>query len=141
MANKVGRKPSIDESTLKQLEGAFANGATDVEACFLAKISHQTLYNYQKEYPEFIERKEGLKNMIKYIAKQKVKQTIETELGCDTSKWYLERKGKDEGFSNRTEHTGADGKDLNITVINYGDNNDSLQLPTENISTTVIESD
>lgn len=136
----VGRPNAIDELTLKKLEDAFSNGGTDREACFLANISQQTLYNYQKEHPEFIERKESLKDMIKFQAKQRVKEAIIAEKTCDTAKWYLERKGKDEGFSPRTEVTGKDGKDLQVNIINYGDNN-TPQLQSSSLSDNIPESD
>ncbi len=108
----AGRKTLMTEETVHVLESAFSNGATDLEACFMAGISKQTLYNYQEKYPEFVDRKEGLKNMIKFRAKQRIKEEIENEKGCETSKWYVERKGKDEGFSSRQEVTGANGKNL-----------------------------
>lgn len=107
----AGRPTKIDELVLQKLENAFSNGATDTEACFLAEISPATLYNYQKEFPEFLERKEALKEMTKYQAKVVVKQAIHKE-NTLTAEWYLERKAKDEGFSRRTELTGANGKDL-----------------------------
>ena len=34
--NKVGAPSKIDEITLKKLEDAFSNDATDIQACFLA---------------------------------------------------------------------------------------------------------
>lgn len=111
MARSVGQPTIMTELTLKVLDEAFSNGATDREACFLAEISQQTLYNYQKEHPEYVERKESLKEMTKYQAKLVVKQAI-VENKVDTAEWYLERKGKDEGFSTRQELTGPNGKDL-----------------------------
>lgn len=115
--NSVGRPPVIDENKLKQLEVFFSNGATDREACFLAGISQQTLYNYQKDHPEFIERKEALKDMIKYQAKVNIQHAIVNEKDIDKSQWYLERKGKDEGFNSRTELTGKDGEQLQAQPI------------------------
>jgi len=138
MTNSVGRPISIDEMTLKILEDAFSNGATDVEACFLANISGQTLYNYQKKHPDFIERKQALKDMIKYQAKRNVVDRIKSG-DIQQSNWWLDRKGKDEGFNVRQEVTGADGKDLTIQVIKYGDYNNSLQLPTETLPDTTTE--
>ena len=38
----------------------------------------------------------------------------------DVSKNIASTLGKDEGYSTRTEQTGKDGADLNITLINYG---------------------
>ena len=59
--NKGGRPPIMTDDTIKKLEEVFALGGSDSEACFYANISKQTLYNYQKEHPEFVDRKEALK--------------------------------------------------------------------------------
>ena len=99
---------------MKLIEQAFSFGATDLEACFYAGISKDALYDYQVKNPEFTERKEGLKNNLKLIAKNVLGKSIEGGNETD-AKWYLERKCKDE-FSLRNEHTGAEGKDLNFTI-------------------------
>jgi len=123
-----GRPTIMDEITLQKLEGAFANDATDEQACFIAKISKQTLYNYQKEHPEFIDRKQALKSMVTYQAKYNLKELIysqEKELEkerIEASKWILPKREKDI-YSERNELTGKDGKDLTVNVIKYGDNN------------------
>jgi hypothetical protein len=46
---------------VNKLEEAFLMGCTDLEACLFADISKQTLYNYQESHPEFVDRKESLK--------------------------------------------------------------------------------
>lgn len=111
----VGRPTLIDDLTLQKLEEAFSNGATDLEACFLANISKSTLYNYQNKHPEFVERKEALKDMIKYQAKKVVKEAIISG-DKQQANWYLERKAKDDGFSPRHELTGAGGDKLIGTI-------------------------
>ena len=110
-SNPNGRPTKMTKETIGILEEAFLNGATDRQACFQASISIQTLYNYGKENDGFLERKESLKEMTKYRAKINVSKAIE-EGDKGLSQWYLERKGKDEGFSTRIEQTGADGKEL-----------------------------
>lgn len=106
-----GRPTVFDDITLKKLEDAFANDATDVQACFLANISPASLYNYQKEHPGFLERKNALKAMTAYQAKKNIKDKI-MEGDTEKSMWYVERKEKNEGFSTRQEVTGAEGKNL-----------------------------
>lgn len=96
-----GRPTKMTPETLKILEDAFSVGATDKEASFLANISTTTLYNYCKEYPEFLERKEALKDMPKYKAKKNIVGDIDKGIVA-TSQWYAERKMKEE-FSNRTD--------------------------------------
>lgn len=106
----TGRPTIMTPETIAKLEEAFANGASDLEACFYAGIGKSTLYNYQVEFPEFLERKEGLKDMIKYRARKNIADKI-TAGDIDTSRWYAERRLKDE-FSARTEQTGANGMPL-----------------------------
>ena len=103
---KGGRPTKMTELTVKKLEEAFSNGASDVEACFIAGISKECLYQYQDKFPSFVDRKFALKEMIKYQAKIKVKQAIEKEKQPDTAKWYLERKDKE--FKNKTDITSDD---------------------------------
>ncbi len=101
MANQVGRPTLMTPSVLKKLEEVFALGGTDQEACFYANISHQTLYNYQKENPEFVERKEALKNSPILKARQTV---VEALIEPEYAFKYLERKKKDEfGASTKIE--------------------------------------
>lgn len=110
--SEVGRPTVMTPETLHKLDEAFLNDLTDEQACFFADIAPSTLYKYQEEHPEYTERKRLLKEDTKIKAKLKVKQQIEVEEGAETAKWYLERKAKNEGFSARTELTGADGEKL-----------------------------
>jgi hypothetical protein len=95
--------------TLKKLEEAFAIGASDAEACFYADISHETLYTYQDKHPEFLERKNALKERPVLLARQTVVKSLESN--PELAMKYLERKRRKE-FAQRQELTGADGKDL-----------------------------
>jgi hypothetical protein len=119
---EMGRPTVFDETTLQKLEGAFANDATDEQACFIANISPSSLYNYQKEHPDFLERKKALKDMIKYQAKLRVKEAIEKEDRPDTSKWYLERK--DNEFKNKTDITSND-ESLQPILVKFIDKNEN----------------
>lgn len=132
MAHPGGRPTVVTESVIGKLEEAYSNGASDTEACFIAGISKQALYDYQAKNPEFTDRKFALKEMIKYQAKSILKKKLD-EKDSEMAKWYLERKGKDEGFSIRTEHTGKDGVDLLPKPIASVQRDDSVQ---ENKPTT-----
>lgn len=123
MSNPIGRPNKIDDMVLKKLEEVFAIGGTDKEACFYADISHQTLYNYQQEHPEFVERKEALKERPILKARKEVVNGIEGN--PEFALKYLERKKKAE-FSLRTEHTGEDGAplfDSLVEIIKHGSSN------------------
>lgn len=106
----TGRPTVMTPAVIAKLEEAFNNGATDLEACFLADISKDALYDYCKVHPEFSERKEALKNMPKYQAKMNIVKEINNG-DAEISQWYLERRAKDE-FSTRNELTGKDGENL-----------------------------
>ena len=111
-----GRKTIMTPEIINKLEQAFSLGCSDVEACLFANIGKSTLYNYQNEHPEFVERKEQLKESLVL----KARNVIATALNNDdenTAKWYLERKKKAE-FSTRQELTGEDGASLQPPVIN-----------------------
>lgn len=104
----AGRPTKITEAVLKKLEIAFALGCTDEEACFDAGISHQTLYNYQHKHPEFIDRKQGLKNRPITIARKSVINNMKKD--GKLALQYLERKKKDEfAPMSKTEHSGSIG--------------------------------
>jgi hypothetical protein len=113
--NPEGRPTVMTPETVQILEAAFSEGASDVEACFLANISKQTLYSYQEKHPEFVDRKEALKEMVKFQAKKVIKKAIDRG-DIDTAKWYAERKIKEE-FSTRNELTGKNGEDLKTQPI------------------------
>jgi hypothetical protein len=98
--NEVGRPTIMTPETIDKLEHAFALGCTDLEACFYADIGKTTLYNYQKENPKFVERKERLKENPTLIARTTVVREI-AEKG-DLALKYLERKCQDE-FSTKQD--------------------------------------
>jgi len=80
--------------TVNKLITAFALGCTDIEACCYADISKQTLYDYQKQNPEFVDRKERLKQTPVLQARSTLVKSMKTDK--DTAKWFLERKLKKE---------------------------------------------
>lgn len=109
--NKVGRPTVMTEAVLFKLETLFAQGLSDREACLIADISTSAFYNYCEENPDFKERKELLKDKPKIKAKLNIAESIEKG-DIDDSKWYLERKAKDE-FSTKQEIAG----DINISKL------------------------
>jgi len=99
---KCGRPTVIDENAIRILEGAFADGASDEMACFLANVSTTAFYQYQKKNPKFKERKAFLKEQVKYQAKKNIRDAIAAG-DIHQSNWYLERKASDE-FSTKQIH-------------------------------------
>lgn len=113
----AGRPTKFDESTLQKLNEAFAIGASDKEACFYADVSPAALYNYQEKHPEFVERKEALKERPVLLARQTVLKSMESDPA--TARWYLERKSRQE-FATRTEV--EQSGELNLKLKDLEDN-------------------
>jgi len=83
-----GRPTVMTDATVQKLEEAFLMGCSDQEACLNADISKATLYNYQKEHPEFLDRKARLKENPFLLART----TVIKSLGeVKNAQWYLER--------------------------------------------------
>lgn len=111
----AGRPTKMTELTVKKLEEAFALGCSDLEACLYANISKQTLYTYQDKHPEFVDRKERLKETPVMLARQEVITGLKgnPELALK----YLERKRKAE-FGTRVDIT-SDDKPLNVALVEF----------------------
>lgn len=114
---KCGRPTKMTPETLAKLEQSFAIGCTDIEACALADISKDVLYNYQKKNPKFVERKARLRELLSAKARSNIAKSMRNE-DAHTSKWYLERKKKEE-FSERAEFTTPPDQPFQI-IINRG---------------------
>lgn len=115
---KTGRPTDMTPETISKLETAFSMGCSDLEACLYADIGKTTLYNYQNKHPEFVDRKEALKQRLVLKARSVIANAL-NEKDKDTAKWYLERKKRAE-FSTRQETTGADGAPLAINIVVEG---------------------
>ena len=97
----MGRKTVMTQKTLEKLEKAFMMGCTVDEASLYAEIDHSTYYNYIKNNPEYKDKIENLRNSPRMKARMNVVEKINKKC-LETSKWYLERKAKDE-FGTRVE--------------------------------------
>lgn len=112
---KMGRPSQMTKEALDKLEQAFCIGCSDKEACLFANVSEDALYIYQRKHPDFVKRKELLKEK----PLLKARNTVVNSLGdAENARWYLERKRKIE-FATRSELTGSGGEPLNIKVIKY----------------------
>jgi len=117
MANKdVGRPTVVSDVTLQLLREGFSMGFTDIECSLYAGIAVSTLYNYCRDNTKFAEDKEILKHKPKMRAKINLDKSIK-DGDKDISKWYLERKSRDE-FSLKQEVSvgNKDGEDFNVNL-------------------------
>lgn len=92
---------------IQKLETAYMNDMNDVEACLYAGIGTTALYDYQKENPEFADRKVQLRSTLALKAKMNIAEVIKKG-DVKQSEWWLERRRKDE-FSTRVEKSGPNG--------------------------------
>ncbi len=114
--NKGGRPTIMTPTVVKKLEDAFKLGCSDLEACFAANISKQTLYNYQEKYPEFIDRKASLKENPTFIARKSVVQGLQNDPHLALK--YLERKKKKEfGLKTDVDLNGNIDTNLNVSFV------------------------
>lgn len=121
----MGRPTVMTKEVIAKLEEAFSWGCTDREACLWADIGVSTLQLYQDHHPEFIERKEALKETPILRARKSVVDSLpkDSKLSMD----YLSRKRKDE-FSTKSEVDQNNTGELTIKWQSDG-NNDSVQTP------------
>lgn len=115
--NKVGRPTVMTQEVIDKLEYVFSIGGSDLEACLHADINKATLYNYQKENPEFVDRKERLKEKMVLKARTVMDNAL-NDNDRQSAQWYLQRKKKAE-FSDRQEVTGADGKEFKGLTVEF----------------------
>ena len=127
-----GRPPVMTEEIIAKLEEGFIKGLTDREACLFADIHPATLYRYCQDNPDFSERKELLKEQVKMRAKINIAEGIEKN-DKPLSQWYLETKGKNDGFSKRNEITGKDGEEIKAKL-------DLSSIPTDELERIASQS-
>ena len=97
----MGRPRKITKEVVGKLEYAFMKGFNISEACDYAAISRDTYYEKLKQSKEFSDRMERAKTKLQRKAKLNLAEAIEGG-NLDESKYYLERKCKDE-FSVKQE--------------------------------------
>ena len=95
------------EDVMQELKTAFRDGLNNSEACLDANISERSFYLVLEKNEKLKEYFELLRKNVNKIAKQNIVKKIK-EGDVEQSKWWSERKNKDE-FSTRNENTGKDG--------------------------------
>lgn len=114
----IGGRPTVmTEQVIQKLEYCFSIGCSDRMACFQAGIALATFYDWQEKHPEFIQRKEALKDNMEFKALHALNNSLDqgdTKFAIE----YLKRRKK-EDWSERHEQTGKDGSDLIAPVIYY----------------------
>lgn len=109
-----GRPTVMTEALVNKMEYGFMKGLNITECCHYADISRQTFYNYVENNPDFMDRIEELRSNPSTTAKLNVVEAIEKG-DTDLSKWWLERKNKDE-FSLKQEVSADVNSNVTINV-------------------------
>lgn len=101
-----------EEVVLQKLEEAFGWGCLDEEACLYADISPRALYDYQEKNPQFLQRKQLLKEKIILLSRSTLmlavtdrdiktdingkKIEVPSAMAANKAQFVLERKRKSE---------------------------------------------
>ena len=104
------------ESIMESLKPFIEAGFSRNKACFAIKLEPTTLSKWVQADESLSMKLTGWENTMGMLALANVYSGLQKESETEdprkeTSKWYLERRMKDQ-FSTRQESTGKDGKDL-----------------------------
>lgn len=92
----------MTESTVRKLDEAFMMGFSDREACMYVGIPYSTFTSWLERHEDYRTKKEDLKSHPKILVKKNIYGALK-EGDLDTSKWYADRKMKDDGFTTKQE--------------------------------------
>lgn len=77
---ETGRPTVITDEVLQKLELAWMAGFSDEEACYFAGIAPRSLYYYQKDNDEFLQKKLTMKNHLTMRAKMAIARKMSPEI-------------------------------------------------------------
>ena len=121
MSQGIEFTPEQRETIIESLEPFLSVGMSRNKACESIGFDATTLCKWSKDDESLSIKLRGWENCLNKLAMQNIADALalegETEdTRKDTSKWYLERRMKNE-FSLRTEHTGEDGAALPTPIL------------------------
>lgn len=121
MANQQGKPYTKEqkESIIESLRPYLEAGLSRNKACDAIGFDPTTLSVWVKDDSALSMKLKGFENTLNILAMSNIARALQKESEIEdarkeTSKWYLERRMKDE-FSTRTEATGKDGQPLVVT--------------------------
>lgn len=117
---KVEDKKALFLKAFAQSRGIIA------PACRAIKLTRPTYYNWMDSDPSFAEEVEAIRQ--EQIDNVESALLTKIDEGDTTATiFYLKTKGRDRGYSERTELTGKDGKDLipeiRVEIVDTGGDN------------------
>lgn len=108
----MAQRYSADEviTAIEKASGIIKNAAK------LLGCSRQTVYNYINNYATVKQAYDDAnENMVDYVESKLIEQI---SVGNTTAIiFYLKTKGKHRGYTERTEHTGADGGAMEFKLV------------------------
>jgi hypothetical protein len=127
--SNAGRPTIMTPEVIAKLEELFLDGCHITLACTLAGISPNTYYDFINANHEYAIKFDMLRHDTTYRALKNIKNKIQGVIrrddkgniievitpDADMSKWWLERKSKDE-FSTKTE---VESHNTNVNVESY----------------------
>lgn len=115
MPNSNGRPTKKSDLLVGLLIEAFHDDATIEQACYNAGIDRSTYYEWLKESDDFSYKMEKAQEYPKTIAKNTILNAIKSG-DAKTAMDFIKRREKDR-YSERSELTGKDGKDLPVPIF------------------------
>lgn len=87
-----------------------------LKAAQACEVDRSTFYKFMEKYPELKDIRNECDEELLDVAEANVISAIDDK-DMKTTRWYLERKGKERGYVTRQEQTGADGEPLQFQAI------------------------
>lgn len=112
----MAKSNKIQQTKKALLEALEKSLGVVTTACKLVGIDRTTFYRYVKEDEEFAQAVKSIDNVtLDFVESQLHKQIKDGNTSATI--FYLKTKGKDRGFVERQEITGADGEGFNLSII------------------------
>lgn len=112
----MGKTNKIQHTKKALIEALEKSLGIVTTACKVVGIDRTTFYKYLKEDEDFAAAVRSTEDIVLDFAESQLHKQIKGGNSTSTI-FYLKTKGKKRGYIERQEITGADGKDLNQTII------------------------
>lgn len=110
---RPSRSAKANKLTVAKIKEALEQSAgIRVQAAKMLNVERRTLYRWIAKHPELQDALADIDERHVDIAESNVLSAMASKdetLRTNTSKWFLERKGRRRGYSTRVETTGPDG--------------------------------
>jgi hypothetical protein len=128
--------PEQRESIIQSLKTYLEMGFSRNKACNLIGLPPTTLSNWTREDESLSIKLQGWENTLNALAISNIASALQKESEVEdnkkeTSKWWLERKLKDDGFTTKTEtDVTSQGQQLGVVILPVK-NDSTMETTTE----------